>query len=113
MVYYEDEASNNQKSISFSDLKKNNVSVNELLKYSTSIDTLERYQMYLIDNITNGNIDRLQRFYYCTPPFFGPVCQFKFDREDLSFTQNIALSIWPPFDYGSTHTTDPGKQILD
>ncbi|UJR12839.1 hypothetical protein I4U23_017013 [Adineta vaga] len=107
IAYIKGEASKDQKSISFSDLKDKNVSVNELFKFSTSIDTLERYQMYLMNITTRDNADHIQRFYNCTRPLFGHLCLFKFDIESSSFAHNIWYAIQPPFDPGSSHTSDP------
>ena len=59
----------------FQQLSNLNITAEDLLQWSTSADLAEDYQYYL-----NHNDTRLtsQEVFHCTPPWFGPRCQYSF-----------------------------------
>jgi hypothetical protein len=59
--------------ISFNVLKKQDVTSAQLLTWMAPIDVAEPYEKY------GGNSDNI--FYNCSPPWFGSVCQYKFDYD--------------------------------
>lgn len=58
----------------FDQLKRKNVSVRNLLDWSTPIDLIERYQYYL----QTDDPLMMEEFYNCSSPWFGPFCQYRF-----------------------------------
>lgn len=84
-------------SIHFDDLIKQNISIKQLTKWSSSIDVLEHYQMYLL-NISNQTF--IPRFYNCTRKYFGQFCQFYFyyGPEDTRFVEEIIFSRRAPYE---------------
>ena len=71
---------NIDKSISkftFAQLKRQNITIQQLFHWSAPIDLIEDYQMYL----NNASLSLTsQTFYNCTLPRFGPQCQYEFLR---------------------------------
>jgi hypothetical protein len=57
----------------FAELKKQNITSQQLYLWSASIDLIERYQLYLNDSSSTTGV-----FYNCTLPRFGPMCQYEF-----------------------------------
>ncbi|CAF0915257.1 unnamed protein product [Adineta steineri] len=74
----ETEVNSNENSISsvvtFDELKKKNVTGNNLMEWSSPIDLIEQYEYFLQMNKSSSN----EIFYNCTRPWFGPLCQYKF-----------------------------------
>jgi hypothetical protein len=66
--------------LTFEELKKQNVNVQDLFRWSAPIDLIERYQNLMI---TPNSSLIPEIFYNCTPPWFGPVCQYTFDSTGL------------------------------
>ncbi|CAF1535668.1 unnamed protein product [Adineta ricciae] len=66
--------------LTFDELKTMNVTGRDLLSWSASIDLVERYENYLNDLEIDSKFDR---FYNCTPLWFGTFCQFTFDSDQL------------------------------
>ena len=64
------------KTISFKELKKANITSEELLQWFSPIDIAEKYQM---------NIDDSDVFHNCSLPWFGSHCQYKL-HSDLSLS---------------------------
>ncbi|CAF2691574.1 unnamed protein product, partial [Rotaria sp. Silwood2] len=60
--------------LTFDQLKKDNVTVESLIKWSSPIDLIEHYQTFLEMN----NSLSMKLFYNCTVPWFGPFCQYRF-----------------------------------
>ncbi|CAF1533816.1 unnamed protein product [Adineta steineri] len=60
--------------LTFDELKKKNVTGNNLMEWSSPIDLIERYEHFLQMNKSSSN----EVFYNCTLPWFGPLCQYKF-----------------------------------
>ena len=58
----------------FDQLKKENVTAEDLIKWSSLIDLAERYQNFLQMNNTSS----MELFYNCTIPWFGPFCQYRY-----------------------------------
>jgi hypothetical protein len=63
----------------FDQLKKQNVTTQDLLLWFAPIDLIERYQNYL-DTSTLALASEL--FYNCTLLWFGPFCQYTFDSNE-------------------------------
>ena len=77
-------ATENVSAISFEELDRMNISSDQLLSWSSSIDDAELYQLYLNDHQIN------KTFYNCTWPWFGLYCQYRFDFDDeFSFDEII------------------------
>ncbi|CAF1246622.1 unnamed protein product [Rotaria sordida] len=67
------------KKFTFEELQSLNTTIQQLLSWSTPIDLIERYQIYL-DNDTSQLISKgSDIFYNCTPPWFGTFCEYSFD----------------------------------
>jgi hypothetical protein len=67
---------NHNQMIRFTELKKRGVTSAQLLTWMAPIDVAERYEK---DDGSSHEI-----FYNCSPPWFGSICQYKFDY-DTSF----------------------------
>jgi hypothetical protein len=70
----------NESYFNFVDLRKRNISSQQLLSWSASIDLAEDYEMFLSGLFNSSmtiNNDKL--FYNCTTPWFGPYCCFAFE----------------------------------
>ena len=59
------------KILRFNELKEHGVTSAQLLTWMAPIDAAERYE--------RSNISSQDLFYNCTPPWFGPRCQYTFD----------------------------------
>jgi len=66
----------------FVELRKMNITSEDLYLWSASIDLIENYQYYLNknDSVLSTNI-----FYNCTWPRFGPQCQYELDNHNHDF----------------------------
>jgi hypothetical protein len=71
----------------FADLARNNVTSNDLIAWSASIDVVERYEMYLENNHTTPLSSQV--FYNCTWPLFGAFCQYTFKSSESSISDVI------------------------
>lgn len=60
----------------FEELCMYNISIQELLLWSTPIDIVEKYQLYLND--LNSSLSN-EVIYNCTKPWFGLHCQYSFE----------------------------------
>jgi len=83
-----------QSFMTFNELRQKNIASYDLVSWSAPIDIIERYEMYL-KNISTGNDS--QRFYNCTWPLFGPVCQFRFSIQHNLLPHLIQNSMRLPF----------------
>jgi hypothetical protein len=69
------------KTINFKELKEQNITSEQLLKWYSPIDIAEKYEM----NLNDSDI-----FHNCSSPWFGSLCQYKFDYNlSLSFNDII------------------------
>ena len=64
----------------FAELQEKNISSNQLLLWLTSIDTAERYQIFLSNSLSKETKSEILHYFNCTAPWFGPLCQFKFQN---------------------------------
>jgi hypothetical protein len=64
--------------LSFEQLKIKNITPMDLFAWSIPLDLIEHYAAYLINNADTNDESR-SLLYNCTPPWFGPVCQYTFD----------------------------------
>ena len=69
----------------FLDLKQRNITSTMLLLWHASLDIAEHYQIFLNNNSNLTSMDKFV-FYNCTPPWFGPFCQFSPIRGKLSYS---------------------------
>ena len=72
--------------LSFEELRRADITVQQLLSWSISMEKVERYQFYLdiSDSVLNEYI------YNCTPPRFGLRCQYSFEfGNQLSFNEIV------------------------
>ncbi|CAM4808908.1 unnamed protein product [Rotaria magnacalcarata] len=67
--------------ISFDELRKRNITSEQLLAWRAPIDVAEKYEM---------NNDSSDIFYQCKSPWFGPLCQYKFGHDaSMSFSDIV------------------------
>ncbi|CAF1517044.1 unnamed protein product [Adineta ricciae] len=70
-------------SFTFTELSEQNITGEDLYFWSSPIDLIERYELYLISNDkTMGK----EIYYNCTLPRFGRKCQYEFDQYALDYT---------------------------
>jgi len=71
----------------FTELYKQQISSQQLYLWSTAIDIIERYQLFLnqLPNSMNTSI-ATELFYNCTLPRFGPMCQYEFDNYKSNYS---------------------------
>ena len=85
-------------SYNFKTLRDKQITSQQLLAWSTSIELPERYEMYLInDSVFNG----LDLYYNCTRLWFGDMCEYAF-----SLFSEITLRelVYHTFEYKSEYT---------
>ncbi|CAF4681609.1 unnamed protein product [Rotaria sp. Silwood2] len=101
---------------SFIELKEKNITSNMLLSWSASIDLVEQYEMFLMNNSTSLSTNEI--FYNCTSFWFGPFCRFKFDYSpSQSFYDIVKISfkakrILPPNSEVTCYKHLPCKTFL-
>jgi hypothetical protein len=77
----------------FAALREKNISSEQLLSWSASIDLVERYEIFL-SNISDvsSSFEKETFFYNCTSPWFGPFCRFTFNVSlEQSFEELVDL----------------------
>ena len=73
-------------SFSFETLRKLNVTPEEMLRWSSPIDQVEKYSIFLLDSQRFA----LETFFNCSSPWFGHRCEYSFDLgENLSFSNVV------------------------
>lgn len=71
--------------ITFTQLKKQNITSQQLLDWHAPIDVAESYEM---------NNDDRQVFHNCTSPWFGTICQYRFeDHSSRSFGEIVETTL--------------------
>ena len=70
----------------FTELKKQGVKSHQLLEWYAPIDLVERYEM-------NGNISEV--FHKCFTPWFGSMCQYRFEDNSLQPFNEIVRGNFP------------------
>jgi len=83
------EPSNSIKTFTFQQLKIQNITSEDLYFWSTPIDIIEQYQLYLN---TNNTVLAERIFYKCILPRFGPQCQYQlmfYDSQLSSLYENL------------------------
>ena len=65
--------------LTFEELRRSNITAKELLFWSSPIDLVERYQVYL--NELNPLLSK-ELFYNCTKPWFGLRCEYSFQSSE-------------------------------
>jgi hypothetical protein len=74
-------------SFTFEDLRKENITSHQLYEWSAPIDLIEHYQNYLETNTSINNL----RFYNCTYPWFGSRCEYRFDKSEIYFSEQVKV----------------------
>jgi hypothetical protein len=74
---------NIEKTISFKELKMQNITSEQLLQWFAPIDVAEKYEI----NLNDSDV-----FHNCSSPWFGSQCQYKFDY-DLSLSFNDIVQV--------------------
>ena len=92
----------------FAQLAKQNISSQQLYFWSTPIDIIERYQLYLNQLSTSNNFSSgTELFYNCTMPRFGPMCQYElyYHHHDHSSFFDIIRDFYQRYSYSPTSFT--------
>ncbi|CAF4904298.1 unnamed protein product, partial [Rotaria socialis] len=91
--------------ISFDELRKRNVTSEQLLAWLAPIDVAEKYEM---------NNDSSDIFYQCKSPWFGPMCQYKFGHSvSISFSDIVEATFNNYSEIIKNVTTDSCYRFLD
>ncbi|UJR16672.1 hypothetical protein I4U23_003572 [Adineta vaga] len=77
--------STNGITMNFEEMSFTNITIVQLLSWSISIDTIERYQFYM--NQPNPSLN--EYIYNCTEPWFGDHCQYSFHSHENRFISQI------------------------
>lgn len=75
------------KALTILDLFKLHITSDQLYLWSAPMDVIENYQLYLDKSLTTSM--PVPRFYNCTPPRFGSLCQYSFDNDQSSLPEVI------------------------
>ncbi|UJR18331.1 hypothetical protein I4U23_005233 [Adineta vaga] len=73
----------------FNELNHLNISSQEILQWSSSIDLAEQYQYYLDQPIESNLLNKI--FYNCTSPWFGSSCQYSLELNENIFPQTCYI----------------------
>ena len=69
------------RTFTFAELYQHRITSEQLYLWSAPMDVVERYEFYWNQHPHHGEtFTSAQLFYNCTPPNFGPVCQYSFDE---------------------------------
>ena len=78
------------RNLTFEELRQENITSNELLIWSASIDLVEEYEFYLNELNPSMSLFGNEVFYNCTKPWFGVRCEYSFEfDEDLSINDIV------------------------
>ncbi|CAF1415316.1 unnamed protein product [Adineta steineri] len=69
------------RNFTFEQLRYLNVTIEQLLSWSASIDLVERYFLYMIESLINNSLSN-EVFYNCTGSWFGSQCQYSFMHDN-------------------------------
>ncbi|CAF4306657.1 unnamed protein product, partial [Adineta steineri] len=72
--------------LTFNELYHQNVTSDEILRWSSSIDVAEQYQYYL-DRPFQSNLSN-ETFFNCTRPWFGSRCQYSLELNEDVLVRN-------------------------
>ncbi|CAF3762335.1 unnamed protein product [Adineta steineri] len=92
--------------VTFKELRDKNISSEELLSWSVSIDLAESYQIFLTNNSQWLSPTKELLVYNCTLPWFGPLCQFAFDP-----LTNKSLDEIVAFNFASKPSIRQGSKV--
>ncbi|CAF1516181.1 unnamed protein product, partial [Adineta steineri] len=89
---------------SFANLAKTNITSEDLYFWSTPIDIIEQYQIYLLSN-DSSLAEKI--FYNCTLPRFGSMCQYELYiyHENYSSLYEMISSYYKNYLYDPTNLT--------
>ena len=94
------------KQITFMELKQQGVTSEQLVSWSSPIDVIERYEM--------SNANSKDVFYNCSSPWFGSMCQYKFDNDaSITFNDIVQATFANRSDILSNITTGTCYHFLD
>ncbi len=86
--------SNRGELLSFSELKKMNMSPNTVMEWSTSVEQADKYAKYIVQNISVESND----YYVCNctrAGVFGKFCEYEYYLDRLTFDQAITQQFEP------------------
>jgi hypothetical protein len=92
----------------FAELAKQNITSQQLYLWSAPIDLIERYQVYLNQLSTSNDPSwATERFYNCTLPRFGPICQYEFvyHHPHHSSLYEIIQNFYRTYEYNPSNFT--------
>ena len=92
----------------FLELSQQNISSQQLYLWSTPIDLVEYYQLYLNQLSTADNSFLAEKvFYNCTWPRFGPMCQYElvYHHSDHSSLNKVIKDFYNNYDYSALTTS--------
>ncbi|CAF0926861.1 unnamed protein product [Adineta steineri] len=75
------EKNNQDQYFTFAQLYQRNISSEQLHVWSTPLDIIEYYELYLNHRLISNTsvVMPINGFYNCTPPRFGPLCQYSLE----------------------------------
>ncbi|CAF1455961.1 unnamed protein product [Adineta ricciae] len=87
MHEWHDEDYDHKQIFTFADLYKQHITSNDLYHWSASVDVIEEYQWYLnrLDMFGDASL-ATRKYYNCTLPQFGRMCQYSFLNFQSSFS---------------------------
>ncbi|CAF0744979.1 unnamed protein product [Adineta steineri] len=85
---------NQDEYFTFAQLYQRNITSEQLYLWSTPLDIIEYYELYLNQRLSSNTsvVMAINGFYNCTPPRFGPLCQYSLDiyqSDDLTLNEMI------------------------
>ncbi|CAF1642342.1 unnamed protein product, partial [Didymodactylos carnosus] len=87
----------------FDELHRRNVSAEQLISWSASIDLVEQYQHYVDQTDIFSPSNKV--FYNCTEPWFGSRCQYTFGfRGTITLNDIIIATFESKSDHAVPHT---------
>ena len=93
------------KSFTFAQLAQSNITVEQLLLWSATIDLIERYSYYLNQPMIHSSLSMEDVFYNCTNPWFGSRCQYSFGtNKHRSFSSIVQMTFNRFQNYDFTET---------
>jgi hypothetical protein len=81
-----EELSGSNHSWTFDELRQREITSQQLYEWSAPVDLVELYQIYLLSNhslYNQSSIISNKKFYNCSLPRFGEVCEYEFDWKDV------------------------------
>ncbi|CAF1063083.1 unnamed protein product [Adineta steineri] len=85
---------NQDQYFTFAQLYQRNITSEQLYVWSTPLDIIEYYELYLNQRLISNTpvVMAINGFYNCTPPRFGPLCEYSlemYQSDDLTLNEMI------------------------